>query len=398
MTLALITDLGGTKARFQLLRLALDPEQDTVLVGITYPTASARGFEELVARFIASEDVAGRRPDLCVCAVCGPVIDGEAYCASAAFEAPWCFDEAGVRAAAGGARTVLINDFVAVGHALSSLRPEHVHVLHTPTKRPAKAPEREPVACVGPGTGLGNVFCVWDEHTQSRRVLASEGGMSEFVPKSQAEWEYNEWLRETEEGGYVSIGRVVSGQGIASWYAFLRSERGKAFSGGAAPDPRIDAEIEASAQPAGVIAAYGNPPAAAEGGGGGGGAGGDTGSEGHSPPRPPPSPPPSDPLCVLAIDRFLDTLGAEAGNLAMRYVARGGVYIAGGGICKKLLGRLLDGRVTRAYLERGPASEIVEWCPLYVSDAEDLGLAGAKAAARALAKTEEHGGRKRVRM
>ena len=86
---------------------------------------------------------------------------------------------------------------------------------------------------------------------------------------------------------------------------------------------------------------------------------------------------------MQAIDRFLDTLSAEAANLALRYLARGGVYIAGGGICAKLLERIQDGRVAQAYLDRGDASEIVAACPLYVSDAEDLGLAGVKAAARA---------------
>ena len=141
----------------------------------------------------------------------------------------------------------------------------------------------------------------------------------------------------------------MSGQGIASWYAFLKST-----GDGFAVDEVVDAEIAASAQPAGVIAAHGTAGA-----------------------------PGADRICVQAIDRFLDTLGAEAANLALRYLARGGVYIAGGGICAKLLERIQDGRVAQAYLDRGDASEIVAACPLYVSDAEDLGLAGVKAAARA---------------
>eukprot|EP00937_MAST-01D_sp_MAST-1D-sp2_P001244 g1244.t1 len=355
---ALLSDLGGTNARFELWRLSSeltgtdDDEQevqaaDELLAAATYATASAQGFEGLVERFLQSEHVAGRGhvPDLCACAVCGPIIEGEAYCASAVLDAPWRFDEASVSAAAGGARALLLNDFVAVGHALPELHAEELHTLHEPAAagRPASLPEREPIACLGPGTGLGQVFCVWDEASQSRKVLPSEGCMSEFVPKSQTEWDFNEWLRPGEEGGYVSIDRVVSGQGIASWYEFLSSEAGRAHRDGS---------------PAGAGAAKAD---CADG-------------RAHR----------VDPLCVMAIDRFLDTLGSEAGNMAMRYVARGGVYIAGGGICGKLLGRMLDGRVTRAYLERGPASEIVAWCPLYVSGASDLGLAGAKAAARAL--------------
>ena len=112
-------------------------------------------------------------------------------------------------------------------------------------------------------------------------------------------------------------------------------------------NPDVDAEFKASNQPAAVVAAHGTAGL-----------------------------PGSDPLCVTAINCFLETLGQEAANLAMRYMARGGVYVAGGGIAPKLCGRIRDGRVRRAYLEQGPASEVVANCPLYVSDATDLGLAG----------------------
>jgi glucokinase len=180
--------------------------------------------------------------------------------------------------------------------------------------------------------------------------------MSEFVPRTQLEWDFLCWVREKE--GYVPVDRIVSGQGIASWYFFLK-ERSTGTGGGPSGDSSqaaaVDADIAASDQPAGVIAAHGTPGQAG-----------------------------SVPLCCQAIDCFLDTLGAEAGNMAMRFLARGGVYIAGGGIAKKLLGRIKDGRVLKAYLERGPASDIVENCPLYVSDEDDMGLKGALLAAKML--------------
>ena len=248
-------------------------------------------------------------------------------------------------------------DFVAVGHALPNIPAAKLHTLHAPEAKGNVG--KEPVACLGPGTGLGNVYATWgedSERTGVRKVLASEGSMSEFVPRTQLEWDFLCWVRE-REGNYVTVDRIVSGQGIASWYQFLKAKNSLVSGLRETPcpsDPSVDAAIAASDQPAGVIAAHGTPG------------------------------PGSDPICVQAIDNFLDTLGAEAGNLALRFLARGGVYIAGGGIAGKLLSRIKDGRVLKAYLERGEASEIVQNCPLFVSDEDDMGLKGALAAARTL--------------
>jgi glucokinase len=104
---ALIADLGGTNARFQLLRVDdQSPFSHIVLHSATYPTASSKNFPELVARFVAE---APEAPDVCACAVCGPIIDGAAYCASAVLAAPWQFDEAQVSEACGGCASVLLN-------------------------------------------------------------------------------------------------------------------------------------------------------------------------------------------------------------------------------------------------------------------------------------------------
>jgi len=304
-------------------------------------------------------------------AVCGPVVDGAAYCASQVMvetTGAWHFSEASVSAAAGGARVVLLNDFVAVGHALASIPEAQLHCLHAP-KAPPAHPERETIACLGPGTGLGNVYAVWDSGTKSRSVMASEGCMSSFVPRTQLQWDFLQWLCSTEQ--YVPVDRVVGGQGIASWYTFLAStENGQAHARRAleqeghsgAPavtssTPEVDAEFRASEQPAGVVASHGTA-----------------------------GQPDADPICVLAIDCFLDTLGQEAANLGMRFLARGGVYIAGGGIASKLFSRIKDGRVRKAYLAQGTASEVIECVPLYVSEATDLGMVGVRSLAQAMVR------------
>ena len=180
----------------------------------------------------------------------------------------------------------------------------------------------------------------------------------------------------------MPVDRMLGGQGIASWYTFLgHTQTGRGYCpAGTAPSAAVDAvmtpltfscphalqitltfrgdgvqEFNASDQPAGVVAAHGT-----------------TGEPG------------ADPLCIFALDCYLDTLGQEAANMAMRFLARGGVFIAGGGIAAKLVDRIQDGRVLKAYLDQGVSTEVVETCPLYVSDMTDMGMHGIRTAARAV--------------
>ncbi len=180
--------------------------------------------EALVAKFLAEQSSAGGAPtvpDQCVLAVCGPVVDGAAYCASQVMmdtTGPWKFTEASVSTAAGGAPTIMLNDFVAVGHALSTIPQENVHCLHTPAIH-SITPDQQVIACLGPGTGLGNVYAVWDSGLGRRQVLPSEGCMGHFVPRSQLQWDFLQSVAATE--GFVPVDRMLGGQGIASWYQFL---------------------------------------------------------------------------------------------------------------------------------------------------------------------------------
>lgn len=89
-------------------------------------------------------------------------------------------------------------------------------------------------------------------------------------------------------------------------------------------------------------------------------------------------------LSLLAGILVLSRQGQEAANMAMRFLARGGIYIAGGGIAAKLIDRIRDGRVLKAYLDQGVSTEVVENCPLYVSDMADMGMAGVRSAARSM--------------
>ena len=337
--LMLLSDLGGTNARFELRRGASIVHKNAFPT--VEPNTKTGSFEALVLRFL-DEVPKTQKPDIAVMGVCGPVIDGAAYCASQVMmesTGPWRFTEASVSAAAYNARTILMNDFVAVGHALENIPEDNLHCL---LEGSGSRNGTETIACLGPGTGLGNVFLVFDEGQGRRIVHASEGCMSSFVPKTQLQWDFLQWIKQTE-GPHVPVDRIVSGQGIASWYEFLREREGGKVNA------KVDEEFRGGDQRAAVVSKYG----------------GGIDKEGEE-----------DELCVKAIDCFLDTLGQEAANLGMRFLARGGVYIAGGGISAKMIDRIKDGRVLRAYLDQGVSSEIVEAIPLFVSDATDLGMKG----------------------
>lgn len=238
----------------------MDAESDELVSTATYPTVTAdaapgsgSGMEALVAKFLAeqtSPSGAPVTPDQCVLAVCGPVVEGEAYCASQVMmdtTGPWKFTEGSVSAAAGGAPTTLLNDFVAVGHALSTIPEENIHCLYTPAVS-SNTPEQQVIACLGPGTGLGNVYAVWDSGLGRRKVLPSEGSMGHFVPRSQIQWDFLQYVAATE--GFVPVDRMLGGQGIASWYRFLgHTEVGRGHCPeGVATSQAVDAEFCASSQ------------------------------------------------------------------------------------------------------------------------------------------------------
>ena len=256
-----------------------------------------------------------------------------------------------------------------------------------PAEIPPRGARDGVVACLGPGSGLGQCFAVPTAARGAasaslpplpRRVFPSEGGMSDFVPRNALELALRDWIarRDGGVGDAVEVEKVVSGAGIASIYAFLRERDGARIV-----NAELDAAICAAAvtpggAPAALIGAHCGPCTLA---------GTDTSA------APSGSRSTVDPLCARAVELFLDLLGAEAANLACRYKATGGVYIAGGGIARKLLKQIRDGgRVAASYRGRRRVWPVYSDCPLFVvgTPGDALGLRGAWAwAQQAVAPT-----------
>jgi glucokinase len=321
MTLVLAGDIGGTSAR---LAIVDDGGTLRIVRQHVYESGKFPGLVPIVREFLA----AGREPIAAACmAVAGPVAHGEAVTANL----PWVI-RARELADAAGAPVELINDFAAVGWGIPRLGPDALRTL-----QPGQPEPRGPIAYLGAGTGLGEGFMVWGGDRYL--VMPSEGGHGDFAAQDDVEWAIQRHI--ARRHGHVSYERVVSGMGLANIYRALVDELGRPEA------PAVREEIEKGDDAAAISRR------ALEG---------------------------RDPTCVEALDRFVRVYGAEAGNHAMRVLATGGLYVAGG-IAPKILPRLEDGAFLRAFTDKGRYTDFCRRVPVHIIVDTKVGLLGAAACA-----------------
>jgi glucokinase len=220
----------------------------------------------------------------------------------------------------------LINDLEANAHGIAALGPDDLAVLN-----PGNHKARGNAAVISAGTGLGEAGLYWDG--ERHRPFASEGGHVDFGPRNELESALRDFLAAEHE--HVSYERVCSGMGLANIYRFL---------GGSNMEPASISK------------------AALDG---------------------------SDERAVRALETMCSIYGAEAGNLALKVMATGGIYL-GGGIAPKILPKLRDGAFMRSFTDKGRLSRLLDEIPVRVILNEKAALAGAARFAAAIA------GRKRV--
>jgi glucokinase len=274
-------DIGGTKTVLALfdesggeLRLVRDD---------TFPSQAHGSLEEILAKFLAGGE-APRLRAACF-GVAGAVIEGK----SKTTNLPWQLDEAALARAAGSPRAKLLNDLEAAAYGMLHLRDDELAPLN-----PDAGPRRKGnVAVIAAGTGLGEAMLYWDG--QKHHPLASEGGHADFAPRTDEEIELYRWLR--AKFGHVSYERILSGPGFHNVFEFLRS------TGRYPETPALKEALAAGGDP--------NIPITRLGVSG------------------------EDPLSTATVDLVCAVYGAEAGNLALKCVAVGGVFV-GGGIAPKL--------------------------------------------------------------
>lgn len=322
-------DIGGTKTA-----LALFQETATGPALIREDTLPSREFPSLEAAIRRFLDAA---PPLTVTAACfgvaGAVVDGRSF----ATNLPWGLAEERLAEAIPAPRVKLLNDLEAAAYGILNLPTHELLPLQE------GSPRRGNMVLIAAGTGLGEALMIWDG--QRHRIVASEGGHVDFAPRNELEIELLRFL--VKEFGRVSYERVLSGPGLFNIYRFLRDT-------GYAPEPDwLRERIE-----------RGDPSEAVS----------EAGLAGQHP------------LCTKALDLFVSIYGAEAGNLALKAMAVGGVFV-GGGIVPKIQRKLTDGTFIAAFRDKGRLSRVTAGIPVHVALDPRAPLLGAAQVARQLVVT-----------
>jgi glucokinase len=231
----------------------------------------------------------------------------------------WKIDAIRLAETFGIAQMVLINDFYAVALGVPLLGPADLLSLHAGKRR-----THEPIAILGAGTGLGEAMVIWNG--EQWNVVPGEGGHADFAPQDEEQTRL--FLALHKQYGHVSWERLLSGMGLVNIYTFL---------GGPDADP---AKVAALAEA-------------------------------------------GDSLALKTFAIFVDIYGSEAGNMAIRVLARGGVYLAGG-IAAKNVSFFTDGRFVTAFQRKGRFREMLKEIPIDLITDEKVGLRGAAEMARRL--------------
>lgn len=315
--LLLAGDIGGTKT---LLRLS---RGGTILREQRFESAAFPGLHAMLAAFLDGTD--GGAPQSACFGVAGPVQGRRAQVTNL----PWSVEADDLAARFGMARVTLINDFQAVAYGIEMLGEADLLTLQAGQPAP-----HAPRAVIGAGTGLGEGYLTWQgDHYHA---WPSEGSHADFAPADELQAGLWRWLKQRH--GHVSWERVVSGPGLVAIYDFLRERK----------------EYPESAQLAAALR-EGDPAAAIS---------------AHALQH-------GDPLADAALGLFVAAYGAEAGNLALKVLSVGGVYLAGG-IAPKIAGRLKEGGFLRAFRAKGRFAGLLESFPVHVVLNPEVGLLGAE--------------------
>ncbi len=300
-------DLGGTKtvlALFERQGDDLSPVRES-----TFPSREFATFDEVLGAFFKERTEPALRSS-CF-GVAGTVVDGR--CKMTTDPPGWVLDERALAETLSISRVKLLNDLEAMAFGMLHLRPEEL----IPLNPGAVTGRKGNVGVIAAGTGLGEALLYWDG--QAYHPIASEGGHGDFGPRTDLEVALMRHLR-AKFGFHVSYERVLSGPGFSNIYGFLRDR-------GEVPESPEVAEKLKTGDPNATISELGLAG--------------------------------SDPLCAATVDLFCDIYGAEAGNLALRAVAIGGVFL-GGGIAPKVLPALRKGGFLPNFIAKGRFADFLK--------------------------------------
>ncbi len=341
MTLLLAGDIGGTKTILQLVEVS--PQQDLhPIAEEIYPSGDFTDLVPMVQQFLAKTNT--ETPQKACFGIAGPVVNNTAKLTNIA----WFLDGERLQSELGIAQVSLINDFAAVGYGILGLKATDLCTL-----QPGKLNSESPIAILGAGTGLGQGFLVKQgEHYQ---VFASEGGHADFAPRNELEFQLLKYLLDKHGIQRISVERVVSGLGLVSIYQFMRDRQL------ASESPEIAQVVRTWEQEAGKQEKSVDPGAV-------------IGTAAVQK---------SDHLAEKTMQLFVEVYGAEAGNLALKLLPYGGLYVAGG-IAAKILPLLQSGSFLFNFTQKGRMRDILSNIPVHIVLNPQVGLIGAAVCAARL--------------
>ena len=321
-------DVGGTNARLALFER--QGSDVTMRARHDYRTRDYASLEAVIRDFLKKSpgpvEAAGF-------GVAGPVLENRVTATNLA----WVIDGALVAKGLDLEKTLLVNDLVAYGYGALAMKPEELVVLHQGKSAIGNR------ALIAAGTGLGEGGLLW--YKEQFLPVPNEGGHTDFAPIDDLGVDLYRYLR--AKFGRVSYERVISGMGLRNIYEFLRDSKRAEEPPALADEMKIADDVPALISRHGMTGDYA--------------------------------------ICEQALDVFCTYYGAEAGNVALKFVATGGVYV-GGGIAIKILPRLRTSGFNRAFREKGRMSPLLESTTVWLINNEHAGLIGA---ARAAAQTLE---------
>ena len=318
-------DIGGTNAR-----LAYFQPQNGHLRLVServFPSREHSELGEIVSQFL---DDSGTRPDSACFGIAGPVRNGRVETSNL----PWVVEQSRLAKQIHLPATLLINDLEASAWGIGALADGDLVPLNR-----VSGPVVGNQAVIAPGTGLGEAGLFWDG--SRHHVFACEGGHTDFGPQGDLQIELLRFLK--TRFGHVSYERILSGPGLVNVYEFLRD------SGCGKESAEFAAALK-QGDPAAVISR-----AALEG---------------------------TQSLAEKALDIWVSVYGAEAANLALKVMATGGLFLAGG-ISPKILAKLTGPLFMQGFVEKGRLRPLVESIPVQVITNEKAGLLGAARCAAA---------------
>jgi glucokinase len=323
-------DIGGTHARLAFYRQDNNSnKEDGHFVAVhekVFASRQFRGLDEIVLEFMSETGV---RPRIASFGIAGPVRNGRVETSNL----PWVVESARLAHELQLDAVNLINDLEAQAWGIQCLGPADTVTLNQVS--PSQQAPAGNQAVVAAGTGLGEAGLIWDEERQRHQIFACEGGHCDFAPRNELEIELLRYL--LARFGHVSCERILSGPGLVNVFLFLKdTHRGE--------EPQWLRDEIAAGDPSAAISRAAVSAKA--------------------------------PLAEQALDLWISIYGAEAGNMALKVLASGGVFLAGG-IAPKILPKLAGPLFMRAFLSKGRMQPVLEDIPVRVITNEKAGLLGA---------------------